>query len=127
MVEAAGKEIVLVAHSLGCLTVAHYAQNPENRILGAMLVAPADPDRDDFPEEIHGFDPCPTQTLPFPSYVVGSQNDPWCSLERAETMAADWGAKFVNAGEAGHINADSGYGPWPEGLFLLSNLLKQIL
>ncbi|MBD3166818.1 alpha/beta hydrolase [bacterium] len=127
MVQAAEKEIVLVAHSLGSLTVAHYAENPGNKILGAMLTAPVDPEIDSFPEEIRGFAPCPTRTLPFPHYVVGSRNDPWCNIERAQQMAADWGGKFVDAGEAGHINAESGYGPWPEGLFLLSNLLKGIL
>jgi hypothetical protein len=33
-------------------------------------------------------------------------------------LADDWGAALVDLGDAGHVNADSGFGPWPEGLEL---------
>jgi hypothetical protein len=37
-------------------------------------------------------------------------------------MAADWGAQTLNLGAAGHINADSGLGDWPDGLDLIRQL-----
>jgi predicted alpha/beta hydrolase family esterase len=41
-------------------------------------------------------------------------------------FAAAWGATLIDAGDAGHLNPDSGHGPWPEGLLLFARLLGQI-
>jgi predicted alpha/beta hydrolase family esterase len=54
--------------------------------------------------------------------VIASANDPWVSLERAQYFAENWGSTFINIGDAGHINAASGHGEWPEGLRLLQQL-----
>jgi predicted alpha/beta hydrolase family esterase len=35
-------------------------------------------------------------------------------------MAGAWGAVPVSLGAAGHVNADSGLGDWPDGLALLA-------
>jgi hypothetical protein len=61
------------------------------------------------------FTPLPLARLPFPSLVVASENDPYTSIEAAAGFARKWGGKFMNVGAAGHINVDSGHGPWPEG------------
>ena len=109
--------IVLVAHSLGCLAVAWWAATrPESshQVRGAMLVAP--PDLDSSPgalPALASFAPLPRARLPFPSLVVASENDPHASIGAAEGFARDWGSEFVNVGLCGHINADSGHGPWP--------------
>ena len=58
--------------------------------------------------------------------VVASTTDPLVSVPRARGFAADWGADFQLAGDAGHINAASGHGPWPEGLLMLGELLKRL-
>jgi predicted alpha/beta hydrolase family esterase len=68
-----------------------------------------------------GFAPIPLQTIPFKTIMVASDNDPWVSLERAQYFAAHWGSQLVNIGAAGHINADSGYGKWEQGLKLLES------
>jgi len=107
---------VLVGHSLGCLVIVEAAANHPGDIVGALLVAPPDLDR------MEGAGQTPMSTLPFPSIVVTSENDPWVSAERAEEFGFAWGSRFVNIGPAGHINADSGYGTWPEGRQLLDNL-----
>ena len=65
------------------------------------------------------------QRLPFASVLVGSRNDPFCTLAKAQALAADWGARWVDLGEAGHINADSGLGDWPEGHALLQQLMNK--
>lgn len=114
---------VMVAHSLGCIALAHWAERCAGRVAGAMLVAPPDIDRGRLSDDLSGFGPIPAARLPFPSIVVSSSNDPWCSIGRARAIAASWGARFVNAGACGHINVDSGFGPWPEGKALLNELL----
>lgn len=127
-VASATRPVVLVAHSLGVLTVAQAAPRlGGERIIGAFLVAPPDPEQaGDVPEPIAAFSPVPTAPLPFPSLLVASRNDPYCSFERAQEIALDWGSALVDAGEAGHINSDSGHGPWPEGLMRLGAFLGKL-
>jgi len=119
--------VVLVAHSLGCHTVAHWtAMRPRSAgelVRGALLVAPPDPEHPAWPAEIVGFAPVPPRPLPFPSILVASANDPWDPARRAEAYAAAWDSRLVDVGDAGHINADAGYGPWPAGERLLAELL----
>ena len=62
--------------------------------------------------------------LPFPSLLVASRNDPYSPYEVAEDTRFAWGAKVLDAGEAGHIDAESGHGPWPEGLMSFAGFLK---
>ena len=48
------------------------------------------------------------QRLPFKSILLGSQNDPFCSLARAQAFASAWGAEFIDYGVVGHINGEFG-------------------
>ena len=117
-------QVVLVAHSLGCVTVAHWAGQYGHRIKGALLVAPSDVETAHYAAfPTTGFGPMPLARLPFPSKVVCSQNDAWVSPARARQFAEAWGSELVDIGAAGHINAASGYGPWPAGLALLAGWL----
>lgn len=110
--------LFLVAHSFGVLAAVQAAADRPERIAGALLVAPADPRK--FGIEAY----LPIHELPFRSVVVGSTNDPWMTLTRAAHWADTWGSDFVNLGDAGHINVDAGFGPWPEGLALLERLKR---
>lgn len=124
-IEQAAAPVVLVAHSLGCATVVKWAQQfPTAAVAGALLVAPADPDRPDFPPEVTGFAPMPLRTLPFPSIVVASTNDAFVTLPRAAAFAAAWGSELVNMGAQGHLNADSALGEWPAGHQVLKRLMR---
>lgn len=116
--------VVLVAHSLGCLQVVHWAAGTTNARLvrGALLVAPPDPARPDFPQVATGFRPLPVAPLPFPSVLVASRNDPYGSFAFSEGCARAWGSRLVDAGSCGHINADSGLDDWDDGLALLGQL-----
>ncbi|MDB5652439.1 MAG: alpha/beta hydrolase family protein [Tardiphaga sp.] len=115
---------VIVAHSLGCILAAHAVSRfPELPIRAALLVAPADVDAPRHaPELLRRFAPTPTLRLPFPSVVVASANDPFMALARARDLADGWGARFVSAGAAGHINIASGHGPWPAARDLFDDL-----
>ena len=44
----------------------------------------------------------------------------------ARTFADAWGATLVPAGDAGHIDAASGHGPWPEGLMRFGLFLSRL-
>jgi predicted alpha/beta hydrolase family esterase len=115
---------ILVAHSLGCILTAAWASISRNTHLvqAALLVAPGDPEREELRPVLKSWAPVPTQVLPFPSILVGSQNDPYCSFARAKAFSEAWGSEFVDYGARGHINAESGLGDWAEGLDLLRRL-----
>lgn len=118
----------LVAHSYGCLAAVVAAADRAERVAGLLLVAPPDPER---------FTPfglrsaheaasrgglaawIPARPLGMPSIVVASRNDPWASFPCSAHWADCWGSLLFDAGEAGHLNVDSGHGPWPQGLALL--------
>lgn len=121
-VRARGEPVLLVAHSLGCITVARWAAIGRGGVAGALLVAPADVEREDAPEPIRSFAPIPADRLPFPSLLVSSGDDPYLAPARAEVLARRWGSRPVRLGAVGHVNTASGLGAWPEGLALLAEL-----
>jgi predicted alpha/beta hydrolase family esterase len=121
--------VILVAHSLGCLAAAWWAEYEQpaqgNPVVGALLVAPPDAERAGVDERIARFAPVPRRPLPFPSFLAASENDRYCSLRIARGLASDWGSTFAYAGSVGHINADSQIGDWDFGLLLLGQLLRE--
>jgi len=124
-VDRARSPVLLVAHSLGCLVSAALPVPLRAKVAGALLVAPADVERADTPDCLRSFAPVPRQPLPYQSVVVASDDDPYCSLDRARAFAGDWGSRIVILSGAGHINADSGLGDWPQGLKLLGALRRR--
>jgi predicted alpha/beta hydrolase family esterase len=131
-VTASPEPVILIAHSLGCVTVAHWAaQAPRSslqQVLGALLVAPADVERPNCPPALQNFAPIPRQLLPFPTQVVSSDNDAAVSAPRALELARDWGAEAGIVTGAGHINVKSGHQRWEQGfayLYRLQGRLEQ--
>lgn len=121
---------ILIAHSLGCVTVAHWATQASSaalrRVRGALLVAPADVERPNCPEALRNFAPMPRQLLPFPSQLVGSDNDSAASAARAIELARDWGSEVAILSGAGHINVKSGHQRWDQGFAYLFRLQSRI-
>lgn len=124
-IDASVRPPLLIAHSLGCITVAHLPFPVRQKVAAALLVAPADVERAGAPAHLSTFAPVPRAGLGFPSIVVASTNDPYCSIARAQAFAADWGSDLVVLEDAGHINADSGLGDWPQGQRLLASLRRR--
>ncbi len=118
------RDIIFIAHSLGCHLVSAWAalSRQTHRIQGALLVAPPDSVREQFPQELKSWRPPVLQKLPFPSICIISSNDPFCELQPGKDMAAAWGSERVELGDKGHINADSGLLDWPQGKALLAKL-----
>ena len=119
---------VAVAHSFGCLALAHHlaqraadgTEVPDHgRIVAALMVAPADPVKFGLSAEL------PHAPLDLPLTVIGSEDDPWMPLERARDWAHTWGGGFVNLGRVGHINTESGFGPWPLARHKVDHLVRQ--
>lgn len=129
-VAAARQPVVLVGHSLGVITIGHAAPDlvrlPQP-VVGAFLVAPPAPR---VLREIEAVDPAfaeiPSTPLPFPALIVASRDDGYSTYAEAEALARAWGADLVDAGESGHINDESGHGPWPDGLLRFAGFLKSL-
>jgi predicted alpha/beta hydrolase family esterase len=116
--------VVVVAHSLGCIATTHLPPEAVERIQGALLVAPADPERRAI---LNDFAPVPYARLPYRSVLVASSNDPYCPVRLAGAYARAWGSEMVRLQDAGHINVASGHGDWPLGLALLQSLTGGLL
>lgn len=119
--------VFLVGHSLGVLAIVHAARHlAGGKVIGAFLVAPPDPERPTVPDAVRSFAPVPTDPLPFPSLLITSRTDTYCAFAQAEDFALAWGSRLVDAGDAGHINLESGHGPWPEGLLTFGQFLARL-
>lgn len=114
--------VVVAAHSLGSIAITHLPPEAQARIAGALLVAPADPERRSI---LSDFAPVPSRKLPYRSILVASSNDPFCPIRLSGAYARNWGSEFVRVPDAGHINVDSGHGAWPLGLALLQSLVGE--
>ena len=120
--------VVAVGHSLGVIAlVAALTEDAPAPVAGAFLVSPPG---EEAIRSLPGVDPAfagiPTAPLPCPSVLVASRNDPYARYEELENMALDWGSRLVDAGEAGHVNGQSGHGPWPEGLMTFAGFLNKL-
>ena len=96
--------------------------------MGALLVAPPDMEAalpgmpPPWMVRLAGWAPIPLRRLPWKSIVVASSDDPMCSIARSQDFARAWGSRFVDLGPAGHINAEAGFGPWPQARSLIESL-----
>lgn len=122
-------EVVLAAHSAGCLMVAAWATHPTRTIKGALLATPADVEHPlpaGYPTladlTANGWCPMAREPLPFPAIVAASHNDPLASFACVSGLADSWGAELFDAGEVGHLNPPSGFGAWDDALPLIARL-----
>lgn len=128
-VETVAGPIIFVAHSAGCLMVAHWAQRYHRPIKGALLAAPPDlngqwPDHYPAPSLLRaeGWAPLPLTPLPFPSIVAASDDDYLASLQASQQLAGSWASRLLRLGRVGHLNPASGYGSWPLAEQLIAEL-----
>lgn len=116
-----GSRWVAVAHSFGCLALAHcLAERQKQGVEAALLVAPADP------EKFAVLPLLSLSALPVPSVLLASENDPWMTLDSARAWARAWGTQFINLGQVGHINTESGFGPLPQAKTLVELMIQRV-
>jgi len=109
--------VTLVAHSLGCWAVDHLlAERGACGATGALLVTAPSPyllfePADTFfppPRRAEAWAPLAARSL-----VVGSDDDPYTTVDEIEEIARAIGVPYQVLAGHGHINVDSGHGPWP--------------
>ncbi|SDB87984.1 RBBP9/YdeN family alpha/beta hydrolase [Acinetobacter boissieri] len=128
-----GQKLQIIAHSFGCLTsIAALAQHPhlQSRIEKLILVAPANPVRFSkygfaTQDDDHFLEYFKSLKITVPTVMLISENDPWLNFEDAKYFAKQWQVPYVNLGEVGHINVDSGFGAFPQLLPHLVAMQKQ--
>jgi len=125
--------IVIVAHSGGCIMVAHWARTTRRAVQGALLAAPPDFEAampEGYPTlaqlDAAGWLPVPRARLPFPSIVGASRNDPLAAYDRVADLAKAWGSELVDLGAVGHLNPASGYGEWPRADEFIARLSSSV-
>jgi uncharacterized protein len=106
-------EIVVVCHSLSCLLWLHHVAEGGVQADRVLLVAP--PSESAGLPQIAGFFPVPLPTLAAGARLVGSDNDPYCPEGAATLYGEPLGIPVDVLPGAGHVNPESGYGPWPAG------------
>ena len=121
--------LVLVAHSGGCVMVAHWARQTRRVVQGALMATPPDFEEampEGYPslEDLRagGWLPVPRDPLPFPSITAVSCNDPLGRHARVVELGRAWGSRLVELGEVGHLNPASGYGDWPQAHDFIARL-----
>lgn len=108
-------DIILVGHSCGAVAIAQWALAcGSHKVIGALLVAPADIDSDTAIEAIHVQRPLPRAALPFNSKLIYSDNDEHSRAERSEQMGKEWGSDLILVKGASHFHTEAGFGAWPE-------------
>lgn len=106
-IRAEGRDVFVVAHGFGCLaTLARLASRSAD-VLGVLLVAPRRPDEFGLP----------VRRLEVPAILVASRSDAWLAYDEALALAHALHARFVDAGDAGHLENE-----WPGVERLLQKL-----
>lgn len=122
-INAIDTEIFLVGHSCGSIAIVQWAEiYSSKKIIGSLLVTPADVESPTALKEISIQGPIPQSQLPFKSTIVYSTNDEHLSPARAKQFAKQWGSDLIEMKDAGHLNTEAGFGEWLYGENLIQLL-----
>ena len=116
---------VIVAHSLGCLAVAHWAFGSARAVAGIVLVAVPDPEGPNFPAAAKGFAPVPLSLRGRRELIISSSDDPYGNAGWSRLLAEAYRARLIELIDAGHINVASGLGEWDEGWTRVKTFVDQ--
>ena len=129
-IKSATRPTVLVGHGAGAALILRTLVE-RLTVAGAFLAAPRVPrafyeGEGDAPgqraRETQGEKP--SQLAPI--WIIASRDDQAFSFDEAARLAERWGARLIDAGDAGAIDAASGRGPWPEGLMAFAHFMKDL-
>ncbi len=104
---------VVICHSLANVLWFHLCPRLHHRVKKLLLCAPPR-DLSDHPEVASFFPAVLPETLHAQEVLMCvSDDDPYMSLDESEALAETLGVPLNVLHGAGHINAASGFGPWP--------------
>jgi len=106
------KPDIVVCHSLGCTLWMWLAMEDIDIVQRVYLVSP--PSLDSDIDTIKSFFPIdiPIDLKAKKSHIIVSDNDEYITIDEAKVIAASTHSELSIIPNAGHINADSGYGKW---------------
>ncbi|EJL6300429.1 alpha/beta hydrolase [Vibrio cholerae] len=105
--------VFLIGHSCGSIAITQWAEkNNTNKVIGSILVAPADVESEHALDAIKVQRPIPYNKIPFACTVIYSDNDEHLSVERAENFVRSWGCEGILIKGGGHFHTAAGYGEW---------------
>jgi len=113
---------IVVCHSLANTLWFHLANEQKlKKVQKLFLVAP--PSMTCHIEELSEFFPCeiPSELYTDDTLLIGSTNDPYMDEGELLRLQAELGVDIKLLENAGHINADSGFGEWD---FILEEVKK---
>ncbi|NRT86411.1 RBBP9/YdeN family alpha/beta hydrolase [Clostridium beijerinckii] len=119
-------DVVLVAHSLGCLLTVKAMPKIRKYLKAVFLVAPPDPNKEQFPSFLDSFEHLPEDNLELPGMLIYSENDQYSSSLFCIEKGKQWGLETVSVGRKCHINSESNIDDWNEGFNLFQKLLERI-
>ncbi len=129
-VRRAEAPLILVGHGVGALTIAAWAglmsSEGEAVVAGALLIGPSDPTATGADRRLGDFAPLPASVFSFPALVVASDDDPTVPVDRAFSLARQWGAGFARFGACGHFTPADGIGWWADGEDLLDRFIDLV-
>ena len=117
-IHRADKPVVLVAHGLGCVALAWWAEfeSPAygDPVTAALMLSPPDVDRPGIDPRLARFSSCPRQPLPFESILVADKQSPAPARSTLCTLAQDWGSTFMEVeGVSSYCDTPSSLTSWP--------------
>lgn len=107
------KPDIVVCHSLANLLWFHLCNDESiEEVQKLYLVAP--PSLEHTIEELKSFFPvvAPENLYAKEALLIASTNDPYMTLDEANTLQKKLNTQMEVLKDAGHINSDSGYGKW---------------
>jgi uncharacterized protein len=104
-------EAIVVCHSLACLLYFHHVAEGGPQADRVLLVSP--PSETAGVQEIQGFFPVPLPALAAGARLVCADEDPYCPEGAATLYGGPLGIPVDVLPGAGHINPETGFGPWP--------------
>ena len=112
-------ELAVIAHSLACILWLHHCDDPvigDARAARVLLVAP--PSLAGAPRPIRSFFPVPLDpervaAAAAETRLVCAPDDPYCPEDAAAVYAEPLGLEPDVLAGAGHVNVETGFGPWP--------------
>lgn len=120
--------IILIAHSLGCITALRFIQRSQIKDVRLLLVGAFDSNLPNYPELNSFMNPVPNYELITPKVskatIITAKDDPIAPYQNSIKIARKLGANLIVQPTGGHFLTSDGYQSFPLALKELQKLAK---